>query len=58
MGGDAGHRRQPEGNRWCVCVRVDGPSVIPFPFKLLREYMRMAERPHGGIDFGGFDFGV
>lgn len=39
-------------------VRVDGPSVIPFPFKLLREYMRMAERPHGGIDFGGFDFGV
>ena len=37
-------------------VRVDAPSVIPFPFKLLREYQRMASRPEGGIDFGEFDF--
>ncbi len=39
-------------------VRVDAPSVIPFPFKMLREYQRMASRPEGGIDFGEFDFEV
>lgn len=26
-------------------VRVDAPSVIPFPFKLLREYQKMVEVP-------------
>lgn len=26
-------------------VRVDAPSVIPFPFKLLREYQKMAKPP-------------
>jgi len=26
-------------------VRVDAPSVIPFPFKLLREYQKMVDLP-------------
>jgi hypothetical protein len=39
-------------------VRVDAPSVIPFPFKLLREYSRMVDKPKAEIDFGAFDFEV
>ena len=39
-------------------VRINAPTVLPFPFKLLREYARMAEKPADGTlpDLSQFTF--
>ncbi len=40
-------------------VRVDAPSVMPFPFKMLREYQRIVDNPEvKAVDFGEFNFNV